>query len=295
MGKSLFDGDTTFREWMLRLDRVVESVIGCSVVEALYAQKRESGEPFDRTLLTHPAIFMVEYSLARSLMRAGVTPDLTLGVSVGSFAAAAVSEFLDVEDALRAVLQQAQAFEEHCEPGGMIAVLAAPSLYKGSTLCRRSELAAVNFASHFVVSAPQSQLALIEAELAAAGVVYQRLPVSFAFHSRWIDSARAGFEAGLYPVVTTLGRIPMMCCERAALLERLPHGYFWDVVRRPMRFPEAIAELEKSGACRYIDVSPAGTLATLLKYVLPASPPAAVHAVLTPFGRESHNIAALST
>ena len=286
MAKSLFDSDATFHDWMRRLDRIVEDMAGCSVVEALYGGGRGLGDVFDRTILTHPAIFMVEYSLAQSLIGAGVRPDLTLGVSVGSFAAAAVAGFLSPEDALRGVLWQALALEGHCQPGGMIAVLADPALYNGSDLCRHSELAAVNFASHFVVSAPKSELAAIESELTRRSVIYQRLPVSFAFHSQWIDAARRAFEARLGSLRIDAGILPMMCCQRAGVLRALPDGYFWNVVSRPMRFPEAITELERAGTCRYIDVSPGGTLATLLKYVRPATPPELIRAIITPHGRE---------
>src|SRR5262245_62561009 len=124
MGRALYDGDDTFREWMIELDDIARGESGKSVIETLYSDAHCKGDPFDRTLLTHPAIFMVEYSLAQSLMRAGVRPDIVLGVSLGSFAAAAVAGFIDVEDALTAVARQAIALEEWCEPGGMIAVLA---------------------------------------------------------------------------------------------------------------------------------------------------------------------------
>lgn len=117
MGKELYDNDAVFRGSMVRLDDVVRQLCGKSVIEALYSETRGKAEPFDRTLLTHPAIFMVEYSLAQTLMEAGVWPDLVLGVSLGSFAAAAVAGFINVEDALTAVMRQAIAFEECCEPG----------------------------------------------------------------------------------------------------------------------------------------------------------------------------------
>jgi len=64
-------------------------------------------------------------------------------------------------------------------------------------------------------------------------------------------------------------------------------------VRRPIRFRESTARLEQRGACRYIDVGPAGTLATFLKYGLPATATSTVHSILTPFGFDQKNLAAL--
>ncbi len=292
MGRALYDGHAVFREWMVRLDDIARRSSGRSVIETLYSDVRAKGDPFKRTLLTHPAIFMVEYSLAQSLMHAGVRPDMVLGVSLGSFAAAAVAGFIDVEDALTAVIRQAIALEECGEPGGMIAVLADPALFAEDFLSSRSELAAVNFSSHFVVSARRTELAEIEVALKKHNVAYQQLPVSFPFHSQWIDKAKAPFESFMRSILRKPGRLPLVCCDQTAILSDLSEDFFWNVVRRPIRFRETIALLEQQGGRRYIDVGPAGTLATFLKYRMSATTRSTVHAILTPFGADQKNLAA---
>lgn len=293
MGKELFEKNDTFREWMVRLDDIARRLSGRSVIETLYADVHGRGDPFNRTLLTHPAIFMVEYSLAQTLIHEGVWPDMVLGVSVGSFAAVAVAGVIGVEDAMTAVMRQAIALEECCEPGGMTAVMADPALFAEDFLSGHSELAAVNFSSHFVVSAKQTELKGIEAALRKHDIGYQRLPVSFPFHSQWIDKAKAPFESFMRSIQCKQARVPLVCCDRTTVLSDLSDGYFWNVVRRPIRFRETTARLEQQGACRYIDVGPAGTLATFLKYGMPATTKSTVHAILTPFGFDQKNLAAL--
>lgn len=293
MGRALYDCDNTFRLWMTRLDGIAQEVSGKSVIETLYSGERGKSDPFDRTLLTHPAIFMVEYSLAQSLIHAGVCPDIVLGVSLGSFAAAAVAGFIGVEDALTAVIRQAIALEDRCEPGGMTAVLADPALFEEDFLSGRSELASVNFSSHFVVSARRTELEAIEAALRQRDINYQRLPVSAPFHSQWIDNAKAPFELFMRSIRLKQGRLPLACCDQEAVLSDLSDDYFWNVVRRPIRFRETIARLERQGARRYIDVGPAGTLATFLKYGLAARAMSTAHVILTPYGFDQKNLAAL--
>lgn len=293
MARSLFDGDATFRRWMLQLDETARAECNTSVVEALYSDAHQKSDAFDRTLLTHPAIFMVEYSLAQTLLDAGVRPDLALGVSVGSFAAAAVAGYIDAEDALKAVIRQAVALEEQSEPGGMIAILADPALYSEDFLRQRSELAGVNFASHFVVSARRADLPEIESTLKQRTITYQRLPVSFPFHSQWMDDAQAPFAAYMRSVPYKTGQLPLACSERTDVLSQLSDGYFWDVVRKPIRFRETATRLDAQGPRRYIDVGPAGTLATFLKYGLPATTRSSIHAILTPFGFDRKNLAAV--
>jgi acyl transferase domain-containing protein len=292
MGRELFEKNETFRDWMIRLDDIPRHVSGKSVIEVLYSDVYGKGDRFDRTLLTHPAIFMVEYSLAETLVEAGVRPDMVLGVSLGSFAAAAVAGFIGFEDALTAAVRQAMAFENYCEPGGMTAVLADPGLFAEEMFRGRCELAAVNFSSHFVISTRCAELEAIEAALDKHNISYQRLPVSFPFHSQWIEDAKTPFDSFMRSVPRKQGRLPLACCQQTTILSSLPENYFWDVARRPIRFRETIAQLEQQGAHRYIDVGPAGTLATFLKYAVPETK-SAVHAILTPFGFDQKNLAAL--
>jgi bacillaene synthase trans-acting acyltransferase len=293
MGRELFNKNDTFRQWMLRLEEMTRRSSGASVIEALYSDAHGKGDSFDRTLLTHPAIFMVEYSLAQTLIQAGIGPDMVLGVSLGSFAAAAVAGVIGVEDALTAVIRQAIAFEENCGAGGMTAVLASPTLFAQDFLSAGSELAAVNFSSHFVISARQRELGEIEAALRRREVGYQRLPVSFPFHSQWIEKAKAPFLSSTRSIQSKQGQLPLVCCDQMATVSGVSADYFWNVVRRPIRFRETIARLEQEGARRYIDVGPAGTLATFLKYGLPAASKSTVHAILTPFGFDQKNLAVL--
>jgi len=292
MGRELFEKNALFRSWMVRLDDLAQQLSGASVVDALYSNERGKAEPFDRTLLTHPAIFMVEYCLAQVLIHHGLRPDFVLGASLGAFAAAAVAGFLEVEMALEGVIRQAIALEERSERGGMIAILHDPALYSEEFLREQSELAGVNFCTHFVVSARSRELEEIEAVLRRRSIDYQRLPVSLPFHSRWIDNAKVPFESFMRSIGCRPGRVPLVCCEQTAALTDLADGYFWTVVRRPIRFREAAAGLEQWGACRYIDVGPAGTLATFLKYTMSPSSRSVICAILTPYGLDQRNLAA---
>ncbi len=293
MGRVLFDREPVFRECMMRLDALVQDSCGQSVIDALYSSGQRAGAGFDRTLLTHPAIFMVEYSLAETLMRAGVMADIALGTSLGSFAAATVAGVVGVEDALTAVIRQARALEDSCEAGGLFAVLADPALYADECLTANSEIAAVNFSSHFVIAAQQQRLVQIETRLRSRNVTYRRLPVSFAFHSRWIDEAQVPFESSMRGIGYRAAQLPIMCCADAALAGELRDGYFWRVIREPMRFREAVLQLERTGPHRYIDVGPSSTLATFLKYILPSGSQSTIHSILTPYGHDQRNLTEL--
>ncbi len=292
MGRGLYENNQTFRNWMVRLDDLARPSLDDSVIETIYSPQRRKADPFDRTLLTHPAIFMLEYSLAQTLIQAGIVLDAVMGASLGSFAAAAVANFIDVEDALALVVAQALAIEQACPAGGMIAVMAPVELSTEEFFSERCEVASINMASHFVISARNKELVEIEAALQRKKVTYQRLPVSYPFHSKWIDAARAPFASMPRHVRCGKGRLPLVCCQQAAILSELSADFFWNVVRYPIRFLEAAQRFDRQGPCRYLDVGPAGTLATFLKYGFGPNTASTMQAVLTPFGLDQKSLAA---
>jgi acyl transferase domain-containing protein len=286
MGRELYAQEVAFRSWMERLDRIVRELSGRSVIAAIYAQSRSRWEPCDRTALSHPAIFMVEYSLAQTLIGKGVEPEISLGVSLGEFAAAALSGYVTPEDALVAVVQQAMIMESHCEPGGMIAVLGSCAIHRYPFMRESCEIAAVNGDSHFVVAAKHDQLEAIEQGLRSLSVTFQRLPVSLAFHSRWIEPARVPYQSFLRSLAVAGAGKAMACCSSGSIVSALPEDHFWKVARQPIRFVETIAQLEARGARRYVDVGPAGTLATLLKYTLSPGSDSTMCSILSVLGKD---------
>ncbi len=293
MGQPLFDSDQVFREHVQRLDALAHALSGERVLEAIFAG--DKSESFDRTLLTHPAIFMIEYALALRLIEGGLVPDAVLGTSLGVFAAATVAGCMDEATAMTAVIAQARAFENTCKPGGMIAILDAPTLHAQEPfLHRSSEIAALNFDKHFAIAAPTSELGAIEAELKHRGIVHQRLAVSFAFHSRWVDHARDTFLESVRNLTLRRATMPLVCCDRTETnVPALTQDDLWHVTRRPIGFLHTIVRLDGEGPYQYIDVGPSGTMATFLKYALPRGSASTTHAVITPYGQDVRNLNAL--
>lgn len=292
MGRDLYESGGVFADWMNYLDALLFEKFDFSVLTLLYGSRAIADRLVD-TAVSHPAIFMVETALAFELIDRGIQPDISLGVSVGSFAAAAVAGHLRVEDALTLVVSQADILRRCCGKGGMVSILANTRLYENESLRTHSVIAAHNLESHFVISAREESLSVIETNLTSQGVAFQSLPVEFAYHSPWIEGARSKFECAASAIPKHSGRIPLMCCSRAEVLRELPVGFFWQAIRDPILFNKAIAKLEEKGAFAYVDAGPSGTLATLLKYLLPSKGKSTIHRTIAPFSSTRDNIADL--
>ncbi len=291
MGKALYDSHPLFRDWMNRLDHLVYEICGRSIVAYLYNENKRRMDLFDEIRYTHPSIFMVEYALARVLMEQGVTPDYVLGASLGEIASAAIAGVIDYEHAMEAVLYHAGVIENYCRKGGMTAIIGDVNLYDSERIIsENSELSSINFYSHFVVSGERNGLDLIERHLKRNEILYQPLPVCYAFHSAFMDPARSEYISYLKEKPCNKPEIKFVSCVSATILNEVGKDYLWEVTRKPVMFKNTIEMMEINGNYIYVDIGPSGTLATFTKYNLPGNSQSETYATITPFGKEMEKL-----
>lgn len=292
MGRLLYDENERFREELDRLDRMAMEIAGYSVLEELYNPDRGRGLFFDRLKYTHPAIFMIEHALTLTLEAEGIVPDCVLGTSMGEFAAMAASGVLAGRQALEALFRQVESFEKYCdESGSMLAIMSDITEYdRNSSLRSGTELAGTNYGEHYVLAGKLGRLQEIEAELKSENKLCQMLPVTRAFHSAEIDSARESYLTYLNSLTFSRPRVKVISAERADFIEEIPVSYLWDVVRNPIRFKETIEKLESRGSYIYLDIGPSGTLSTFVNRNLSEDSNSQSFAIITPFRQELKNL-----
>ena len=294
MGKSLYENNSFFKNWINKLDHMVSDAFGISIGEKIYNPDKKIHDPFNRTLYSHPAIFMIEYSLAQLLFHDGIAPDGVFGVSMGEFAAAAIAGVLTLKEAIEAVVKQAIQIEELCEKGKMYAVLENVSIYNNAQILREfSELAAVNFSSHFVISVKNENISIIEKYLSDNQICYAKLPVSHAFHSSSLDPVEESYQEVLKKIKCRKPNILFYSNVYAEPLKEIPKNYFWEIARQPILFQQSMQHLNDKEEYIYIDLGPSGTLATFVKYNLGLQTPVRIFPIITPFGNEFKNFQAV--
>jgi bacillaene synthase trans-acting acyltransferase len=231
---------------------------------------------------------MIEYSLAQALMTRGVRPNYLLGASLGEFTAVAVANIITVEDALYAIVKQAELCSQYCPPSGMLAILASPSLYSEiPVVYNNSKLAGVNYKSHFVVSGETAALTHIQQTLQEKDILYSRLPVSIGFHSSLIDDVRKPFLDSIQNITfNAIPDMPIFSCMHEGHVLGINAEYLWDVIRKPIAVYNTFSTMKKRGKFNYIDLGPSGTMANFAKQNMKPDKPSNVHPIMTPFGGE---------
>ena len=296
MGKKLYDYHAGFQQKMQRLDELFSPFVGGSILAKMYHGQKQRSAEFNEVLFTHPAIFMIEYCLAETLIEEGIRPDYILGTSLGEISAVAIAEVISLEESVRFVAQQARLFDQHCPQATMIAIMANPDFYQqNKTLQQYSEIAGINSDSHFVISVAAKAVGRVEDLLRGEDILYQALPVRQGFHSSLIDTvadefqqltASIQFKQPTYPIVSAVDG------DLKALFDR---DYLWDVVRQPIEFLKCFQLLESLGSFHYVDVGPMGTLATLSKQTIADHSRSKIHAILTQFAQDTKNLSQVIT
>jgi bacillaene synthase trans-acting acyltransferase len=245
VGRDLLEQLNSFYKNALELDDLLRKHLGHPIVETIYNPRRKVSDLFNETTLTHPAIFLIEYALSKVLLSEGIKPDHVLATNMGAFAALALAKSLSVEQAAPAVIAQASLVDVHCAAGGMVTL---PNINRQEAEVLAwgfgCELGSANRWAACIVAADQARLDCAECALRGdCCVAFQRLAVSRALHSRWIDAAQPPYLAFLTSLRVRQPRIPVVCCAEAKVLYHIPDLFLWDVNLRPSPCDDTIHAL----------------------------------------------------
>ena len=220
-------------------------------------------DELQQTEHTQPALFAVEYALARLWTSLGVQPEAMLGHSIGEYVAACLAGVFSLEDALRLVRKRG-ALIQQVERGAMIAV-PLPAAEVLPLLGDRLSLAGVNAPSLCTVSGPTDAIEELERRLTVAT---RRLHTSHALHSPMMDSVLEAFRAEVARVPLHPPRIPFVSNVTGTWITdaQATNPAYWAAhIRQPVRFSDGVKTLAEAGERIFIEVGPGHTLASFVR------------------------------
>ncbi len=266
MGRDLFDSEPVFRREIERCALILKPLMAEELCELLYPtlDAAEARQRLMATVAAQPAIFSVEYALAKLWMSWGVQPAAMIGHSVGEFVAAVLAGVLSLEDALTIVAARGRLMQEL--PGGaMLAVRLAEADVR-PLLASTLSIAAINGPALCVVSGPYEAVDALEKTLASRSVVSRRLHTSHAFHSAMVEPVVEPLRRLLEQVQLSAPSIPYVSCVSGTWIradEATSPQYWAGHARAAVRFADGIATVSADGACVLLELGPGNALSTL--------------------------------
>ncbi|WBB61311.1 SDR family oxidoreductase [Streptomyces sp. WMMC500] len=272
MGRPLYERFAAFREHLDACDRLFTPHLGRSIRDMVLGDA-DDAELIHQIRYMQPALFALEYAVARLWLSWGIRPSVLAGHSIGEIVAATVAGLFSLDDAVTLMAARARLMDAS-PPGAMAAAEASPAEV-ADLLAEHDDLsvAAVNGARQIVLSGGKASLESVEEALAGRGVKTRRLAVSCASHSPLMAEATEELRSvagGLTfhpPEFTLVSNLTGRVADPAELSTP---DYWARHLREPVRFEEGVRAVAERGRHAFLEAGPASELIGMGKQVLDA-------------------------
>lgn len=277
MARQLFETQPTFRKTMEQCDELLRPYLERSLLSVIYPEIKDDEGLIHQTAFTQPALFAVEYSLAKLWQSWGVEPAVVMGHSIGEYVAACLAGVFSLEDGLKLIAARGRLMQSLPTGGIMAAVFAeeervraAIALYQGDV-----SIAAVNGPSAVVISGTGTTVSLILDTLQKDGGKSQQLNVSHAFHSPLMDGILDEFEQVAKSIQYHSPQIGVISNVSGKLItdNSIASASYWrEHARQTVRFSDGINVLREEGYRSFLEIGPNPTLLGLARRCEPVNP-----------------------
>jgi acyl transferase domain-containing protein len=265
MGKELYETQPVFRATLEECAEYLRGELDRPLLEVLWGS---AAKWLDETVYTQPALFAVEYGLARLWQSWGIEPGWVVGHSVGEYVAACVAGVYSLAEGLKLIAGRGRLMQGVSGLGGMAALWAGEDRVREALrgLEERVVIAALNGPESVVISGYKEELGRVEDRLRDEGIRVQRLRGSHGFHSPQMREMEEAFEALAAEVRFARPRLPLISSVtgRPVGPEEMSHAGYWRrQVSQPVRYRQAMESLRDQGGEVFLEVGPGTTLGLL--------------------------------
>jgi amino acid adenylation domain-containing protein len=269
MARDLYMTERVFRDAVETCANILLKDAKLDLLSVLYPKagdEETATEQLTQTMIAQPAIFVVEYALAKLWISWGIEPAAMIGHSIGEFVAACLAGVFSLADALRLVALRGRLMQA-LPPGTMLSVRAGAEQV-AALLGDGLSVAAVNSPALCVVSGPTEAIAELEAKLTAMDIVHRRLVTSHAFHSSMMAPIMDEFRDQAEKIKMSAPQIPYVSTLTGEWIkaEEATNAEFWTRhLREAVQFSAGIAKLLESEDRMLLEVGPGRVLVTLAR------------------------------
>ncbi|BBX16451.1 polyketide synthase [Mycolicibacterium duvalii] len=258
MARGLYDTEPVFAEHFDACATAFGQELGYDLRAEVFDG---AGRNLERTDRAQPALFTVEYALAKLIESYGVRPSALAGHSIGEYAAAAFAGVFDLPTAVKAVSMRARLMHASAR-GVMVAVALSPDAIT-EYLSDDVDLAAVNDPGNCVVAGSEEAIRTFQARLAEKGIVARRVRTAHAFHSRLMDPVIPEFSAFMSRLTLNAPQITLLSNVTGAPMsaaEATDPTTWARQIRATVRFADELDLLLSDPNRVVVEVGPGGAL-----------------------------------
>lgn len=220
----------------------------------------------NQTQITQPALFIIEYSLAKVLIHNNIIPNYFLGHSIGEFAGACLSGVFDYETGLKIVTKRAQLMQQM--PIGKMYAVKCSKKKLNRISNSLFEIAAENAPESCTISFELEKTDAIKTLFELHEIQYIPLNTSHAFHSKAFEPIIEEFSKYISQFQLNAPKIPVISCLTGILLseEQAKSGEYWaQQLRNTVLFNKGISTIVETENVLFVEIGPNTHLSSILR------------------------------
>lgn len=269
MGQGLFDEVSEYAS----VEKDVDAILGYSMRELCL---EDAGNRLMQTQFTQPSLYVVNALHYYKAIAEGARPDYLAGHSLGEYNALLAAGVYDFLTGLRLVKKRGELMSQ-ARNGGMGAVigLSADAIARVIADGGLTGIDVANFNSpaQTVVSGPVDEIKLAGPLFEAAGArMFMPLPVSAAFHSRYMADAAKEFAEFLAPLTFSAPNTPVVANVSAQLYpvddaSASAKSLLVDQITHSVQWTQGVRYLLARGVTQFSEMGPGNVLARLVQQI----------------------------
>ncbi|MES9782255.1 beta-ketoacyl synthase N-terminal-like domain-containing protein [Bacillus thuringiensis] len=275
MAREIYASEPIFkREFDACCEILRPHLLGQDLHDLIFAETNERERlesKLKNTAFAQPALFTLEYSLAKLLMSWGMKPEAMLGHSVGEYVAATLAEVMSLQDALAVIAFRGRLMQSLPEGSMLSVVLNENELQKRLERYSELSIAAINTINNCVVSGPTDAIEVFRELLEKEGISSKLLHTSHAFHSAMMNPILEQFTEFLRGIKFAEPSRPFMSNVTGKWITKeqaCSPNYWAKHLRETVRFTSMIQFLEKEGFSQFVEVGPGQSLSSLTRQII---------------------------
>jgi acyl transferase domain-containing protein len=260
MGRRLYETHPVYRAALDECAAAMQAIVDVPLREILASETL-----LDQMTYAQPAVFAVEYALAKLWLSWGVQPTAVLGHSVGEYVAACIAGVFSAADGIKLVAARGRLMDGLPHTGEMVAIFTNEATVSDliAPFAGDVSIAVINGPTNVVISGAKTAVQTIVEQLDEQAIKYRRLAIAQAAHSHFLDPILDEFEAVANGIHYAPPQLSLISCTtgRMVTAKDVGNGRYWRRhLRQPVQFMQAMETLYADGHTVFVEIGPQPTL-----------------------------------
>jgi len=257
MGRTLYEKLPIFKEYIDECSEAFYPYLNEKITNLIYGDGADE-KILEKTNITQPIVFAMDYAFGKLLLDIGVKPSYMLGHSVGEWSAACLSGVISLQEAAKIITVRGKLMDELQSEGSMCAVFTSGN--KLEQLLENFDgkvwIAAYN-GTHQVISGETKDIDKFCTIMLKEGIGMKKLKVSQAFHSPLMNPMLDAFREVLNKVTFNTPKIPIVSNVTGQIMKEPFDTEYWvEHILSSVKFEQSIKYLADNSIDTFIECGP---------------------------------------